>query len=395
MALAPKLIELYNQPEKDRTASNRLKAQVVDYPIAFSMLVFKELFSWSLGLKWLYLPLKLIPVTKWNIKLSTFIYYINPTHGAEFRPSEQNSSYGFSKGKNQFKINVFNALFVGINYVAKNIGKAIGALLAAPVSMLAFAAVSFYYSIKQKITKLRYKNQLRNADKVDLVKACVDKTLTPFCATDLPNHMSSREFKDSICSLHANNPVGTAKGTTAADAALEITASTAASIAASIVMQNRVIASFDKSSDKKLKSARLLYRRSKQQQSHKKIINEITVIMKSYQEQSELIKTRSESASPHSVSALEMSRINTQETAWGATGSPPFGDRLLSPCPDGDTFSDSDCVTKKTAQHTTARHNRSSLFAPFIKNKKSARQVASANTEIREVESRSPTPTRV
>ncbi|QBS11357.1 hypothetical protein [Legionella geestiana] len=146
---------------------SNIKTKVVGYPLYLSSELCKQAMAYTLGFQWLMPTLEAIDIPYIKIKLPTFTYiagnpgYFAPrgTHQWAMHAmglTDKNqlvSSFAFTW--NQYRLNGVNFLLIGLNYIARNLGKAIGVLAVSPFTIPAFIAIKSYFSIKIGIENVR------------------------------------------------------------------------------------------------------------------------------------------------------------------------------------------------------------------------------------------------
>lgn len=171
----------------------RTKFSWVGMPINIATTLGEIFFSWSVGAVWLMYLIEKLNLKKIHIKVPIISYRVDgfraqavPGYGAIYRPPLYSSkeceydrlgcvSYsvcfsGFYIDKDTYNINWLNFIPGALNYIFRNIGKLIGAILVSPFTIPAYGIIKIYSFAKKQLLKARLKSAYRNFDKQELVQ---------------------------------------------------------------------------------------------------------------------------------------------------------------------------------------------------------------------------------
>jgi hypothetical protein len=133
-----------------------VKARFVGYPLVASANLLKEPIANILGFQWLipHISSENIPYIK--ISLPSFSYVVKDamrlnrmdSYIADIYETEPLLVSGFFSAQQSYRLNPVNFLFVGMNYLARNLGKALGVALVSPYTIPAFLCIKSYFSLK-------------------------------------------------------------------------------------------------------------------------------------------------------------------------------------------------------------------------------------------------------
>lgn len=179
------------------------KAMLVGKPLYLSGELFKTILSNILGFAWLYnLSLKL-PLPNFKLYLPTISYYygyaysrLNSTqrYVAHMLGYENKIVSGFAIGLTNYYVNPINFLLIPLNYIARNLGKALGWLLVSPWTIPAYLTIKSIYTIKKSIQTYNNNRALAAIDTDKLASGWLTDSRKYVSARQIAKHVGVIDF---------------------------------------------------------------------------------------------------------------------------------------------------------------------------------------------------------